>query len=479
MSWGPDFNSVVDPWNLNADAIQQNIPTGVVRYRDPYENVDIDVERAPNASTNALTLENGDILLFEIEDEDRSGVIEQSETDDPDQIFEESPLQLFDYFPSVRFDSKVDIEVETTTKFEDASVTGFTIENPGVNYQVNDRLIFDDTDTDGSGVSARVSRIAGEAVEAYTFENISGNNFGKLTTVNPHNLGVGDSVFIDYTPVMSNTNKTFTVRQFKGIEEIVVNQTGSGYNTDIPPAIIIDGGGGTGGELQAIVSPVGSIETVNILNSGFGYTSNPRVILSHPQIFKKADYYISKFTNRNYVKVNDVYVNDDKEVYICGKTYDDQSPANTVAFVAKLSASGVKEWEKTLELVDISTERDSEFIRLFVDGHDIWVVGENRPNASILSAYNPDIILAKYVEASNGLSASLSFHGKDMRGISGSTRADHITCIKKYTDTRFIIGGFTNTNSGAPYDAFIASIDTSGNFAIKRKLASSNKSENY
>ena len=81
-------------------------------------------------------------------------------------------------------------------------------------------MIFDDTDTDGSGVSARVSRIAGEAVEAYTFENISGNNFGKLTTVNPHNLGVGDSVFIDYTPIMSNTNKTFTVRQFKGIEEL-------------------------------------------------------------------------------------------------------------------------------------------------------------------------------------------------------------------------------------------------------------------
>ena len=85
---------------LECNAIQQNIPTGVVRYRDPYENVDIDVERAPNASTNALTLENGDILLFDVEDEDRSGVIEQSELDDPDQIFEESPLQLFDYFPS-------------------------------------------------------------------------------------------------------------------------------------------------------------------------------------------------------------------------------------------------------------------------------------------------------------------------------------------------------------------------------------------
>ena len=473
---GPDFNSVVDTWNLNDAAIQQNIPTGVVRYRDPYENVDIDVERAPNASTNALTLENGEILLFEIEDEDRSGVIEQDETDDPDQIFEESPLQLFDYFPSVRFDSKVDIEVETTTKFEDASVTGFTIENPGINYQVNDRLIFDESGTDGSGVSARVSRIAGETIEAYSFENVSGNNFGVLTTVNPHNLGVGDSVFVDYTPVMSNTNKTYVVRQFKGIEQIVVNTSGSGYNTDIPPTIIIDGGGGTGGELQAVVSSVGSIETVNILNSGYGYTSNPRVILSHPQIFKKADYYISKFSNRDYVKVNDVYVNDDKEVYICGKTHDDQSTPNTVAFVAKLSASGVKEWEKTLELGDISSERDSEFVRLFVDGHDIWVVGENRPNAAILSSYNPDVVLAKYVEASNGLSANLAFQ-KGYAGISGSTRADHITCIKKYTDTRFIIGGFTNTNSGAPYDAFIASIDTSGNFAIKRKLSSANKSE--
>ena len=193
---GPSFNSVVDTWNLSADAVQQNIPTGVVRYRDPYENVDIDVERAPNASTNALTLENGDILLFDIEDEDRSGVIEADETADPDQVFEESPLQLFDYFPTVKLDSKVDIEVETTTKFEDASVTGFTVENPGISYQVNDRLIFDNTDTDGSGVSARISRIVGETVEAYTFENVSGNNFGVLTTVNPHNLQTGDSVFV-------------------------------------------------------------------------------------------------------------------------------------------------------------------------------------------------------------------------------------------------------------------------------------------
>ena len=471
---GPSFNSVVDTWNLDAAAVQQNIPTGVVRYRDPYENVDIDVERAPNASTNALTTEDGDLLLFEIEDEDRSGVIDQVEIDDPDQIFEESPLQLFDYFPKVKLDSKVDIEVETITKFEDASVTGFTIENPGLSYQVDDRLIFDNTGTDGTGVSARISRIVGESVLTYGFENVNGNNFGVLKTSNPHNLVAGDTVFIDYTPIMNNTNKTFIVRQFKGIEEIVVNSNGSGYNSDIPPVITIvpRDGAGTSGHLQAVVTSVGSIDTVNILNSGSGYTQNPRVILSHPQIFKKADYYVSKIENQNYLKVNDVVVNTDKEVYICGITQDASS--NKVGFVAKLSATGVKEWEKTLESTDGTYY--TEFQKLYVDGTSIWVVGNNRPNSSLLDAYNPDVILAKYTEAANGLSATLNLQ-KAYAGISGATRADHVTAIDKYSDTRFIIGGFTNTNSGAPYDAYLALIDTSGNFAVKRKLASANASE--
>ncbi|AOO18150.1 structural protein [Cyanophage S-RIM12_Sn_07_0910] len=468
---GPSFNSVVDTWNLSTTAVQQNIPIGVVRYRDPYENVDIDVERAPNASTNGLTLENGDILTFDVEDENRDGVISAEETADPDQIFEESPLQLFDYFPTVKLDSKVDIEVETITKFEDASITGFVVENAGINYQVDDRLIFDNTDTGGDGASARISRIKGETVSAYTFENVSGNNFGVLTTSVPHNLQVTDTVFVDYTPIMDNTNKTFVVRQFKGIENITIAQSGSGYNEDIPPTLVIDGDG-VSGKLEAVVTSVGSIDTVNILNSGSGYTSNPRVIISHPQVFKKAEYIVSKIENNENVKVNDIFVNNNKEIFICGKTLD--SSGNSVAFVSKLSTTGVKEWEKTLEL---STGTNyAEFQKLYVDGDDIWVVGVNRPNILVLDAYNPDIILVKYTQSDNGLSASLQFQ-KGYSGISGATRADNITCIKKYSDTRYVIGGFTNTNSGSPFDAFIALIDTAGSFAIKRKIASVNDSE--
>jgi len=468
---GPSFNSVVDTWNLSSTAIQQNIPTGVVRFRDPYENVDIDVERAPNASTNSLTTEDGDVLLFEVEDENRDGIISQDEIDDPDEIFEESPLQLFDYFPTVRFDSKVDIEVETTTKFEEASVTDFIVENPGQNYQVNDRLLFNNTGTGGTGVSARVSRIKGESISSYTFETRSGQNFGVLTTEEPHNIIAGDTIFVDYTPIMDNTNKQFVVRQYKGIEQINILQTGSGYNEDIPPVITIDGDGESG-KLEASVTSVGAIDSVKIVNSGSEYTENPRVILSHPQVFKKADYYVSLIENNEYVKVNDVFVNDSKEIYICGKTLDING--NTVGFVAKLSATGVKEWEKNLELT--SGETYTEFQKLYVDGTDIWVVGNNRPNSAILTAYNPDIILAKYVEADNGLSATLSFQ-KAYAGISGATRSDNITSIAKLSDTRFVIGGYTNTNSANPYDGFIATVDTTGAFSVKRKIASTNGSE--
>ena len=468
---GSDFNSVVDSWNLNADATQQNIPRGVVRYRDPYQNVDIDVERTPNASTNSLSLENGDILLFEVEDENRDGVISEDETNDPDQILEEPPLQIFDYFPKVKTESKVDIEVETISRFENASITDFVIENAGSSYQVDDKLIFDNSDTGGSGASARVSRIKGETISSYGYQYRQGVNYGKIVTTSPHTLEVGDTVFVDYSENIETTNKEFDVRQLKGIEEVVVNQTGSGYNDEIPPTIRIDGDGNSG-ELEAVVDSLGAIKTVNIINSGNGYTTNPRVILSHPQVFKKADYYVTKIANEENVTINDVFVNDSKETFICGRTLDDSG--NTVAFVAKLSAGGVKEWEKTLELT--SGLNYAEFQRIYVEGNNVWVAGINKPNSTVLNAYNPDIIVAKYIQSSDGLSATLNFQ-KAYGGISGAQRADNITSIIGTTDNRVIIGGYTNTNSPNPYDAFIGILDSSGTFTVKRKIASSSGNE--
>ena len=83
-----------------------------------------------------------------------------------------------------------------------------------------------------------------------------------------------------------------------------------------------------------------------------------------------------------------------KKFFFCGKTLDANS--NEVAFVSKFSALGVKEWERTLE--SQTGETYTEFLKLDVSGNNVWVVGENKPNAQVLAAYNPDIILAKYTQ---------------------------------------------------------------------------------
>ena len=74
------------------------------------------------------------------------------------------------------------------------------------------------------------------------------------------------------------------------------------------------------------------------------------------------------------------------------------------------------------------------------------------------------------------MDATLSFQ-KAYSGISGSTREDNVTSLIKLTNERFVIGGFTNTNSSNPHDAFVAVLDTAGTFVIKRKFATDSDSE--
>lgn len=89
-------------------------------------------------------------------------MIVESEENEILELTEEQSLELFDYFPAVDIESKVDIEVDTITKFESAQIDGFVIENPGVNYKVNDKITFDNTDTDGFGASAKVETVKGQ-----------------------------------------------------------------------------------------------------------------------------------------------------------------------------------------------------------------------------------------------------------------------------------------------------------------------------
>ena len=476
---GDAWNSVVDRWNLVQTAVQQNIPGGIVRYRDPYENVDIDVERTPNAEIDSITFEDGDFIQLEIEDENRDSFIDENELVVVNTLEEEAKLEVFDYFPTVKFDSRVDIEVETTTKFEDAKVDGFIIENAGKNYQVNDVLLFDNTDTDGYGVSARVSEIVGKTIEQFTYEMIDDTPYGVITTSEPHELKVGDAIYVNYKPIRENTNKEFKVSVVKGIEELNVTQVGTGYTSEVPITVEIDGDG-----KDAIIQPKLNVSTGNvvgfdIINSGNGFTSNPRILVSHPQIFKKADYYLNSVSGTGTETIiHNIVSTSDKQLYVVGKVRD--AVNNWLGFVAKYNQNGILVWQKSLRsnYPNITGDSYCELTEIYVDESDsnsIIVAGHTKPNG-INPAHNPDIVVAKYNQNNTGLLATLAWQ-REYAGISGISRGDYVTSLTKLTNDRFVLGGYTDTNTSSAYDAFLIVINELGNFVAKRKFTSLTRSE--
>jgi hypothetical protein len=473
---GPNFYSIPDSWNLTQFAIQSNIPTGIVRYRAPFENVDIDVERDPNESTNALTLENGDVLTFEIEDENRDGFIDSSEASDPDQIFEESKLELFDYFPKIDISSKVDIEVETTTKFEEAKISDFLIENPGINYQVNDRLIFDDEGTEGYGASASIKSIQGEQITSYTYEYNTAQDeyFGVVQTAVPHNMEIGDFVSVDTTPIMEPTSKTLKVITVKGLEEVSVEVSGIGYDPNIEVEAFIDSISGQEAEVKAVVGKTGILDKINITNSGRGYVDNPKIRISHPQIQKRSVYYSVNKKYQSGVNINNSFVDQNKNLYYVGSVTSTNGDIH--GYISKLNAEGTTLWSKSLTSIQPSAQaKRCQLLSVTKNGLDVYVIGQTYPNPLSASAFNPDIFIAKYTENSSGTEVSLSWQ-RELAGISGVNRNDYITDIAAYGEN-VVACGYTTTNSNGVNDGIVFYISNGGDVLIKRKITSTSSSE--
>ena len=469
---GPNFYSVPDKWNLDQFAVQSNIPTGIVRYRDPFENVDVDIERAANEQTNAITLEDGNFLLFEVEDENKDGVISQDEIDDPNIMFEENKLQIFDYFPKIDVASRVDIEVATTTKFEEAKVSGFLIENPGINYQVGDVLVFDDTDTAGYGASGQVSRIEGNEVTSYTYEYSAATNSykGVITTTGAHNLEVGDTVYVDTTPQMEPTSKTIDMITISGLEQVHVDRTGIGYNDDVPPVIEIETTQGSGAVVSTTPTTTGIIDKIDILNSGSGYSSEnpPRIRISPPQVQARSNYYGTLVVNGESITITKI-LSESKNVYAVGKSVD--SSGDTHAVVMKFNSEGFLIWSKSLSQTVPSLQTKSvEFVSLIKILGNIYVLGNTNPNESLTAAFNPDIILAKWEENSTGTDATFQWQ-RGFAGISGVSRQDYGTDLAAFGEG-VVISGYTSTNSSHTFDAMIMYVDKDGQTITRRKVTS-------
>tara|TARA_A200000113_G_scaffold226021_1_gene249552 strand:- start:21434 stop:43285 length:21852 start_codon:yes stop_codon:yes gene_type:complete len=479
---GPQFNSLPDAWNFSQDATQENIPSGVVRYRDPYVDVDIDIDRQPNQEADVLTTEiEGYPIIFEIQDSNNDGIIDANEQQEILEMSEEATLQIYDYFPKVSAESRVDIEVETTTQFEDAQIDGFVIENPGTSYQVNDTVFFDDEGTGGFGASAIIESVKGQNITAYTKEIIGDRPYGVITTEVEHELRQQDEVIVNSRPVIDNTNKLFKVKVVAGIESIGITQSGVGYNADIPPTFELITAQGQDAQLRINLMNTGNVNTVDIINSGNGYDVDnpPQIRISHPQQFKKTRYWLTEYLESNgTIVVNDIKITDERKTYICGKIIE--ADADEAGFLAKFDDLGQLVWERHL-IPQNANQKRAEFLKLYVNSAPendlIYVAGQTlNPDNDV---YNPDVWIGLYESGFNNANApdGVLIWQKSIAGISGSTRRDFIKTITLDQEQRIYIGGYTDSNSPDPNDIWIIQCDIEGNLVEKRKIASEDDSE--
>lgn len=480
---GPKFNSVVDTWNLSQQAIQENIPLGVSRYRDPYENVDIDIDRQPNQTSDELVTEReGDLIIFEIQDEDNDGIISPSEIAEYQVLTEEAALQIYDYFPTISTESRVDIEVDTTTKFESAQIDGFVIENPGISYQVTDTLFFDNTGTGGFGASAQVSSVQGREILAYTKEIINDVPYGRITTTEEHELVDQDELIVSSKVITDNTNKRFYMSVVTGIEDIVILQSGIGYNVAIPPTAEIITSSGQDFQFDLILdTTTGKVDEVNIINSGYGYDEDnvPEIRVSHPQRFRKTYYWVSEYyEDAASIVINDTVMTTDRHIYVCGELT--QENGDSAAFVAKFTDLGVLVWDRTL--ISQGSLKNGRWKAIYLDETSeednlIYLLGETEPQGN--NSYNPDILVAKYTSGfdnANNPEGILRWQ-KEIAGVSGNTRSDYAGDIYLDDEQRVYICGWTNTNSPDPDDIWIMQLNNDGDVIEKRKFASDAEGE--
>ena len=480
---GPQLYSTPDKWNYSQNAIQTNIPADVVRFRDPYQDVDIDIDRQPNQSTDSLTTEFGEDLIFEIEDTNKDGIITEDEIIDPVSILEEPVLQLFDYYPKVSLRSQVDIEIETTTKFEDAQISGFVVENPGISYKVNDKLYFDNEGTGGYGVSAKVSAVKGIDVVAYTSVVEDDIPYGIITTDGEHDLREGDEIIVNSIPIIDQTNKTFRVKVVSGLETVTVEQEGLGYSEDIPPTYEVISSTGKDFQLDIVREESGAVKKVNIINSGSGYDKNnpPEIRVSHPQRFKKASYALAFLKEQTSITtINDIAIAEDRTFYVVGQTSEEEG--DTAGVIAKFNSDGRLLWTRTmLPLQPATGAKSCVFNRIYVQNtspHSILVFGEVRPHLINLTQ-NPDLVVAKFESGFDGFNnpTAVIKWQREIAGISGFTRRDYASSITIDQDGQIYIGGWTDTNSPSPDDMWICLLDVDGTVKEKRKICSASSNE--
>ena len=202
------------------------------------------------------------------------------------------------------------------------SVSSIDVTSAGENYKVNDNLVFDNTSTDGGGISASVSSLKGNTInnintlyEDYDSVLFTWRNDGKVTgTISPfHTLSDNDYVTISgfSTSQLSKLNNYYQIDvpsiPNSGLTTGIGAATGDTieiYVTQIPPGVSVGSSIGIGTETLEVLNVYDNKNIFRVKRGipSIGHTVGTAVSFKSKTftINQKIDYFDSKPNDRVY-----------------------------------------------------------------------------------------------------------------------------------------------------------------------------------
>jgi hypothetical protein len=233
------------------------------------------------------------------------------------------PYKVSDDYAKNDFVNEVDQITAQEVIVESVSegfISGFDIVNSGSNYKVNDVLNFDDSNTSGGGLIAKVSSIEGKdivkidtSVETYenaifTYEN---GEEVKVTIKPNHNLSNNDFVVISgFSTNLSKLNNSYKIQvssYYSNVLKDIPSSPLSGltteiYVTQLPTTVSVGSSISIGGEILSILEVYKNLNILKVErgSTGVSHTATTQINFI-PDSFiipQKIDYFESKVNNK-------------------------------------------------------------------------------------------------------------------------------------------------------------------------------------
>ena len=296
---GPEFYSQADSINWTGNGLQRLFTEDAVRYKAPYIAVDEAIVRRKD-------LGEGTEFLLAMEDATTPIILENYSNNNTEPVylvFDDVGIGYYDYFPTIKGGKTDSLYVSATNRYFSEGIDQYLIEGAGFGYKVNDRLIFDETGTGGSGISARVGRITGETVSGMTYSVNPDTDVITATITTESDHFIKPDEFIDVTITDNYVNEDIKVKiindkyHFSYFDATDYRQSSPGrlqqgqltitggqdYLNGTYNNIRLSGGSGEGAIANIIVTG-GAVTNVSITDEGKNYLDNDVLTVNDAQL---------------------------------------------------------------------------------------------------------------------------------------------------------------------------------------------------